>query len=201
MQKIILTIVGLILLTLIFFTQCTEEKKVKNKQTPKKEIKVKVKEIVTQKISTSSQEKQPITPFKPSMEVNINQNETIAENLEELENEAFKTIQPKIAQAMQKIPECLENAETKEEAFSCSQKLRDLNKELAMAMGDFSEEGIEAYDKDFEWNEETKINMIQEIEAGTQAMQEMQACMEASTSTEELDKCLKPNDLNPNEIK
>jgi hypothetical protein len=95
----------------------------------------------------------------------------------------------------------LENAETKEEAFACSQKLRDLNKELAMAMGDFSEEGIEAYDKDFEWNEETKINMIQEIEAGTQAMQEMQTCMETSTSTEELDKCLRPNDLNPNEIK
>jgi len=172
-------------LSFILISGCSDKKKeTKNVQitkTVQQEVVVKEENITSPLITKENK------PFKPTIEANISEENTTVENLEDLQATALKTIQPQVFDEMQKIPDCLENAETKEEAFSCSQKLRDLNKELAMAMGDFSEEGIEAYDVGFEWNEETKINMIQEIEAGTQAMQEMQTC-------------LKPNDLNPNEM-
>jgi hypothetical protein len=175
-------------LSFILVSGCSDKKKeTKNVQVTKtiqKEVLVIEKNITSPLITKGNK------PFKPTIEANISQENIMTESLEELQSTAFKTIQPKVFDEIQKIPDCLENAETKEEAFACSKKLRELNKEIAMSMGDFSEEGIEAYDKDFIWNEETKINMIQEIEAGTQAMQEMQTCMETSKTPEALEKCL-----------
>lgn len=183
-----LTLSALLLIT----TGCTEKKK---------ETKTAVKEKVVQEdtsledINTTEVSKNILPKpklFKSTIELNTSHEEIVVESLEELEVEVFKTVQPNIIKEMQNIPECLENAETKEEAFACSQTLRELNKEIAIAMGDFSEEEPKGYDEDFTWNEETKVNMIKEIEAGTQAMQEMQTCMEVSKTPEELERCLKP---------
>ena len=191
MSKIIL---GLTVSTLLLLSGCTscesnksETDAVKKEKTTKTNT-TKHAEVITPIIISKS--KQVIKPFNPSIEANINQDEVITESLEELEAEAFTTIQPKISEEMHNIPDCLEKAETKEEAFACSKTLRALNQEIAMAMGDFTDEVPEGYDDDFVWNEETKINMIKEIEEGTQAMQEMKNCMETSKTAEELKTCL-----------
>lgn len=185
--------ISLTLSTLLLLSGCSEKKKKEEKKIAQIEKKIQKEITIKKEDNTSSNinSEQVFKPFKPNIETNISE-VIVTENLEELESEAFKTIQPHITEEMQKIPDCLERAESKEEAFSCSKALRALNKELAMSMGDFTEEAPEAYDDEFVWNEETKINMIKEIDAGTQAMQEMQTCMETSKTPEELEKCLKP---------
>jgi len=188
--------ISLALSTLLLLSGCNEKKKKEEEKIAQIEKKIQKEITIKKEDNTSSninseQVFKPFKPFKPNIETNISE-VIVTENLEELESTAFKTIQPHITEEMQKIPDCLERAESKEEAFACSKALRALNKELAMSMGDFTEEAPEAYDDEFVWNEETKINMIKEIDAGTQAMQEMQTCMETSKTPEELEKCLKP---------
>jgi len=183
-------IISLSILSL-FFTGCSEKKK-ENKEPVKAKIIQKDDALKESNVSGTHMSVKILKPFKPTLESNVSQEEVITESLEELETSAFKTIQPRIIEAMQKIPECLENAQSKEEAFACSDTLRALNKELALGMGDLSGEEIEGYPEDFIWNEETKVDMIREIEAGTRAMQEMQTCIEASKTPDELAKCLEP---------
>jgi len=192
-------IVSLGLVTSLFLSGCTScntnkdkpdtntdkkinEKKVENKQIiEKSEINSKpLKNVIAKKI---------LEPFNPTLETNISQDEIITESLDQLEAEAFKDMQPKIEEEMQHIPECLEKAESKEEAFSCSKNLRLLNKEIAMAMGDFDENDVEGYTDSFVWNEETKQDMINEIESSIHGIQEMQSCLEISKTPEELKKC------------
>jgi len=188
MQKIM---ISLTLSSLLFLSGCSEKKK-ESKPLEKQETQ---NQKISEKHPSTLEDtnKQPIEkPFKPSLEVNTTQEEISTQSLENLEADAFKAIQPRITEEMRKIPDCLEKAASKEEAFACSQTLRKLNKELAMAMGDFNNDMPQEYDEDFVWDEETKVNMIKEIEAGTQAMQEMQSCMEASKTPEELESCLKP---------
>ena len=187
MRKMIISI----LLLNLFFTGCSEKKR-EEKEPVKAKIIQKDDAQKENNISNAHISVKILKPFKPTLETNISQEEVITESLEELETSAFKTIQPRIIEAMQKIPECLENAQSKDEAFACSKTLRALNKELAMGMGDLSDEPSEGYGEDFTWDEETKVEMIREIEAGTRAMQEMQTCIEASKTPEELAKCLEP---------
>ncbi len=189
MSKIVLSIT---LSSLLLFSGCTEKKKETNtlvKQETKQDVVSLEESNMTQNNDITPQEQKP---FKPTLELNVSQEDVVMESLEELEAEAFKTVQPRIIEEMQKIPDCLESAENKEEAFACSQTLRELNKEISIAMGDFSDESPQGYEDDFIWDEETKINMIKEIEAGTQAMQEVQTCMETSKTPEALERCLHP---------
>ncbi len=158
------------------------EKKVENKQVIE-ESEVNIKPL------NNTVLKQIEEPFNPTLEANISQDEIITESLEELEAEAFKSIQPKIENEMRHIPGCLEKAESKEEAFACSKNLRKLNKEISMTMGDFDENEVEGYTDEFVWNEETKQDMIKEIESSVQSIQEMQGCLEISKTPEELKKC------------
>jgi hypothetical protein len=192
MQK---TIIYLTLSSLLTLSGCSDKKKEEKTESKQKIHNKDISEKEPNSIkesNTSRPTTQILKPFKPTLEANISQEEIVTESLENLETDALKSIQPQITKEMQKIPDCLEKAENKEEAFACSKQLRALNKELALAMGDFSDDTPEGYDDTFIWNEETKVNMIKEIEAGTRAMQEMQACMEASRSSEELKNCLKP---------
>jgi len=194
-------IVSLVLLSFLFFSGCTscstdkeeiktlrEEQKSDNKLENKKTVEEA--KINTQP-SNVTVSKQILEPFNPALETNISKDELITESLDELESEAFNAMQPKIKKEMLRIPECLENAENKDDAFECSKKLRSLNKEMAMAMGDFTEEEVERYNDTFIWNEETKYNMIKEIESSMQKMQEMQSCFNSTKTPEELEACLK----------
>jgi hypothetical protein len=192
MSKIMMS---LVLSSLLLLSACSEKKKETTKIT-KKEIEQKVlvnekpKEILPHMEIKAPEEK--LVPFVPTLETNITKEQVETENLEELELNTFKNMQPKINEEIQKIPDCLENAQTKEEAFACSDAFRTLNKEFSMSLGDLTEEIQEGYDDNFVWNEETKLEMIKEIEAGTQSMQEMQACTESAQTPQEIARCLKP---------
>ena len=196
MQKIILGLIAIIVITLTILTQIekdtndtnvatiiktkiiNEPKKVENLQKP----------TLKAKVTHTS-----ITPFRPKLKpISSTNTEVQTQSLEMLNIESFKFIQPKINAEVLKLPECLEAAETKEEAFRCNDKLRELHKELAMAMGDFSENNITGYDDTFVWNEESKINMIKEIENSTQEMQEMQTCIDVANTEKELNQCFQP---------
>lgn len=193
MYKIILALIGLIFIGLLFFTQ-TKEKTTKVSPT------ITQTQTQTQTIAKPIEHKEnkstpTLKPFKPLLKpmtasaVANEDNEIPLQSLEELDLEAFKTIQPKINEAMLKLPDCLESAATKAEAFGCNKQLRELHKELAISMGDFSEDNITGYDDTFVWDEKTKTEMIREIENSTQERQEMQNCIEASSTAEELEQC------------
>jgi len=192
-------IVSLGLVSSLFLSGCTSCTTNKDKTSTKEkthEKKVEKKQVIEDNKVNSEPlnnrvPKQIDEPFNPTLEANISQDEVMAESLDELEAEAFKAMQPKIEKEMQQIPDCLEKAESKEEAFDCSKNLRLLNKEIAMAMGDFDENEVEGYTDAFVWNEETKLNMIKELESSTQNIQELQNCLEISKTSEELEKCFK----------
>jgi len=191
MYKIILALIGLIFIGLLFFTQ-TKEKTTKVSPT----ITQTQAQTIAKPIEHKENKSTPtLKPFKPLLKpmtasaVANEDNEIPLQSLEELDLEAFKTIQPKINEAMLKLPDCLESAATKAEAFGCNKQLRELHKELAISMGDFSEDNITGYDDTFVWDERTKTEMIREIENGTQERQEMQNCIEASSTTKELEQC------------
>ena len=190
-------IVSLGLVSSLFLSGCTSCTTNKDKTSTKEkthEKKVEKKQVIEDNKVNSEPlnnrvPKQIDEPFNPTLEANISQDEIMTESLEQLEAEAFKAMQPKIEEEMQQIPDCLEKAESKEEAFTCSKNLRLLNKEIAMAMGDFDENDVEGYRDEFVWNEETKQDMIKEIESSMQSIQEMQSCLEISKTPEELKKC------------
>ena len=106
---------------------------------------------------------------------------------------AFKTIHPKIIKEINKIPECLMQADTKEDAFVCSKTLRALNKKLALAMGIKEKDMIDEaqYEKEFVWNEETRVKMIEEIEASQEMMQATQDCIDNADTPKALEGCFK----------
>ena len=199
MQRLLILTLLSIALFLTGCTSCTKEKETKQTITPPP---------VVEKKSVTKVEKSPTLPTSPKSvspketneptlvlpEGNDPIPENLPDNVVELEIEAFKTIQPKIMKETEKLPACLEQAETKEEAFACSKALRELHKEMSIAMGDFSDPTPENYADDFAWDEKTKSNMIQEIENGTEEMIETQACIEGATTNEELEQCLAPKE-------
>jgi len=203
MYKTILALIGLIFIGLLFFTQ-TKEKIIKVSPTITQRQKQKQTETIAKPIEHKENKSAPtLKPFKPLLKpmtasaAGNEENEIPLQSLEELHLEAFKTIQPKINEAMLKLPDCLESAATKAEAFGCNKQLRELHKELAISMGDFSEDNITGYDDTFVWDEKTKTEMIREIENSTQERQEMQNCIEASSTAEELEQCFAmPNETN-----
>ena len=189
-------ILGFIVIIVITLTILTQIKKDTNDDNVATIIKTKIinepKEVEKLQKSTLKSEvtHTSITPFQPKLKPISSANTVVqTKSLEMLNIESFKFIQPKINAEILKLPECLEAAETKEEAFTCNNKLRELQKELAMSMGDFSENNITGYDDTFVWNEETKVNMIREIENGTQEMQEMQTCIDVASTEKELNQC------------
>ena len=208
MIKIILALITIIVATLLFMTQTKKDHKIE-KVTNISPVSIEEKEtahvaIEKNEVTTTSKpaidntvntEVAKLSPFKPKIQpITPDDADVPTESLEELEIQAFKLIQPKINAEMLKLPECLENATTKAEAFACNSKIRELHRELAMSMGDFSEDNITGFDDAFIWNEETKVDMIKEIENSTQEMQEMQTCIDAASTEDELNKCLEPKE-------
>jgi len=102
-------------------------------------------------------------------------------------------MQKKMLTEMQKIPDCLENAQNKKEALQCSRKLRELNTEFELSIGIVREQNTTNLNKDFKWNETTKENMIKELDKGIENMQNLFDCLQASDTQKEQDKCFKGN--------
>jgi len=114
--------------------------------------------------------------------------------LNETTQEIRAEINERILTEMQNLPECLEGAKTKEDAFECSNNLRNMQRELSVLQGDSEVIEIEAYDETFVWNEETKKMMISGLKESLTQMQQTNYCMEKRRSSKELAECLEIGD-------
>lgn len=189
MQK---TILITLLCGIFTITGCSEKKKEATTKTQKKNV------VLEQIDEENSTKIKPFTPSiatkKTALELNISMEDiNMSESLDNLGITALKTIQPHIIEEMKNMPECLASAASKQEAFECSKKLRNLNQELAMSLGDFSEDAPQSYDDDFIWDEETKSNMIEELTKSVQEMQYVQQCLDKTTSASEMQSCMDVN--------
>lgn len=108
----------------------------------------------------------------------------------EIEKEVFSDIQLRMTKEMQTIPGCLENAINKQEALKCSKKLHEINKEFELLLGISTDSAKYNNTNSFVWNEETKNNMIKELDLSIQPMQELFSCFESADNKEEQEKCL-----------
>ena len=107
----------------------------------------------------------------------------------ELQKEIFADMQSRMTAEMQTIPDCLENAQNKNEALHCSKKLQDINREFELILGIERDPSVENNTDGFVWNEKTKENMIQQLDAGIESMQELFSCIQASDTDIEQEKC------------
>ena len=111
----------------------------------------------------------------------------------ELEKETKKLvadINERILQEMTAVPNCLESAKTKEDAFECTNKLRTMQQELSLLRGDEEIAEVKGYGDDFVWNEEQKQMMIKGIQEGIAEVSYTNECMEKYTKGKELRDCL-----------
>lgn len=216
MQKIILTLIGLLLVAALYFistkkksyvnlehetnmtsikvtkssTKVIEpviEKKVKEK----KEILVKETAIKSEvhKVLVPKLENNSLDPMVAQVTHVTKEKEKEKVIIKE-EKIDLKSLQPLILETMKKIPECLENAYSKEDAFKCSAALRELNEKASVARGMKPMPEMKEYPKGFVWNEETKINMIKGLENSIEPMEKTQYCMENTKTPDDFAKCV-----------
>ncbi len=107
----------------------------------------------------------------------------------ELQKEIFADMQSRMTAEMQTIPDCLENAQNKNEALRCSKNLQDINRQFELILGIERDPSTENNTEGFVWNEETKENMIQQLDVGIESMQELFSCIQASDTDKEQEKC------------
>jgi ABC-type antimicrobial peptide transport system permease subunit len=119
------------------------------------------------------------------------------EAIENIGLDILKTVYQNIYIETKKIPNCLKEASSKQEAFACSDSIQELNKELSRAMGDTDHNNFTMNINDFIWDEKNKHSMIKEIEKGLDAMKETSRCIKEIEVIEEISECLQEkNNLN-----
>ena len=204
MQKKLFMLLGVLLLVIFFFIQNSGTKKVIKRDTPASVQKAeKVQSHITESVGDvleTPQASQIDKPFMPSIdldpgnmprstavEVDIKEIESKTER--ELQKEVFTDIELRMTTEMQTIPDCLENAQNKNEALNCSKKLQSINRDFELILGIERDDSIQNVTGGFVWNETTKDNMIKQLDAGIQSMQELFACIQASDTDEEQEKC------------
>lgn len=148
----------------------------------KKDTAVKKKPFVPQSDLSQSD-----VPRRAATEADINERGSKTDR--ELQKEIFADMQSRMTAEMQAIPTCLENAQNKNEALRCSKKLQDINREFELILGIERDSSMENSTDGFVWNEKTKENMIQQLDAGIESMQELFSCIQASDTDEEQEKC------------
>ena len=204
MQKILIIFLGLLLIGVFFFIQNSDEKKQKTHELPemqKQEIQKVQNDIPAQepvqapKSTNISQTKKPFspnitldtTPEKVTTTEDIKALDSMSER--ERQKEIFADIQSRMTTEIQTIPSCLENAQTKKDAITCSKKLHNINKEFELLLGIEADTSVQENTSGFIWNEKTKENMIKELDASIEPMQEMFICIQSADSDEEQEKC------------
>ena len=210
MQKIILTLISLIFLTLVLFTQCTKEEKEISTTNGKK--------VVAPEINEKSNNIQDNTIDKPfsatitklrdekfeniSRQENIN-SKTIQEiekdinskTIQEIEKDILEGIQTRMMIEFEIIPSCLEEAENKKEALECHKEIERINRELQAVLHIEIDPLSQKQEIDLTWNETIKNNMIKEIDTNIPQMQEMFTCIQDAENDEEQLNCLKPDNV------
>jgi len=195
MQKFILLLITLIFIGIIFFIQ-TKQKVKKHTSSSIKQTKVFLEPTKTKLIDEEvilKPKRIKISSYENNKLQEKNETHSHSQSIEEMRVKTFEINQAKINMALSDLPDCLENAQTKQEAFKCNEKLVDLGKEAMTDMGITIDKNRTSKNHSFIWDEETKVKIINEIENDTQKREEMEDCMEAAISIEDLDKCFKIN--------
>jgi len=195
MQKFILLLITLIFIGIIFFIQ-TKQKVKKHISNSTKQTKISLEPTKTKLVNKETILKPKRIKMSSYEDTKLQEkNKTLShsQSIEEMRMKAFEINQAKINMALSDLPDCLENAETKKEAFKCNEKLVNLGKEAMTDMGITIDKNITSKNHSYIWDEETKVKIINEIENDIQKREEIEDCMEAAISIEDLDKCLKTN--------
>ncbi len=193
MQKIAFASIALIVLVSFYFIQ-KDDNKINSTAD---------KHIETKTMTLSKEERIPVIapkvqiPFTPNISIQeIKQKESESQQINEIEPKSdlemqkivFLDMQERITAEMKDIPNCLENANTKEEALKCNQHLQELHKEFELLLGIDNNVAPDNMNN-FVWNETTKENLIKELENSIQPMQEMYTCLQTAETQEGQDKC------------
>ena len=109
---------------------------------------------------------------------------------EALEREVLTDLKKRMTNTMQKMPDCYQNAQDKEEAMACSKIMHEINKEFSLMLGIPTDAKYEKAINDFRWDEETKTNYIQGIDQSIAPMQELFDCMIESHNPGDKTRCL-----------
>ena len=202
MNKILLALAGTAMIAFFMFIQLGKEPTIEetSEVVNTKKIVKKTSELKTEKkimkptaFKIVKAEAKSATTFDivpNTSEKEIPSKEKMNEDIMNERNKILTTLHPRVIKTLLAIPACLENAETKKDAFRCGDKYREVNVELDFVMGEINEdEKIEGFDENFTWNEETKIAMIKEIEASIAPMEEVHSCIRAANSEREITEC------------
>ena len=114
----------------------------------------------------------------------------IKQDIPQRNDTEIKRLQPMVLEEMKKIPDCLENAFTKEEAFKCSHELREVNQKMMLAMGHKTLPEMKGFPNNFVWNEDKKIEMIQQIEGSIAPMEKAHYCIQNTKTQKEFAECI-----------
>jgi hypothetical protein len=101
--------------------------------------------------------------------------------------------------AMQQTRECVAQSDSKEATVECMQKMADMARSLQAKMGAPAGAGatpppaneMVKPPEGFEWNQETKQRMLQEMDRSIQQSVAMQECLQGSKTGEEMGNCMR----------
>ena len=193
MQKIAFASIALILMVSFYFIQ-RDDNKMNSTSQNSTETKTTTLSKEEKAPTNKSQAEIPFTPNISTQDIKRKKsksqliNEVEPKSDLEMQKVVFLDMQERITAEMKDIPNCLENANTKEEALKCNQNLQKLHKEFELLLG-IDNNVAPGNMNDFVWNETTKENLIKELEESIQPMQEMYTCLQTAETQEEQDKC------------
>jgi len=203
MKKVIFVLLAIVLSGVLFFLlKNSQDKPLEQTQVVSEKHEDKVVKttpvLQTEKPKVSvvkNKEKPTIKPFtaksilqKKDISDKVNEDFYVQKRVNSVLSE-FQNTLPKMIEEIKKIPECLENAKTIEEAFDCHTLVGAMNDRLSMVLG-INEVEQNNSRIDFVWDNGTKMEMIEEVKNRLSSLLETQTCMEAVSTASEIDACL-----------
>lgn len=211
MQNKILILIGVLILGLIFYTMNNSENikkdtsKVVEKSVTKSIVKNNEKNEVTNRTQIKKKEQVKTTVkkiekqiLKPVVTSEVSHVEEKPESMDDdlyMKNETdrvistFNTKFPKLLEKMNKIPKCIENAQTKEEAFECTKNASEMHMNLAMELGIYKDDE-NTTKHDLVWNDEFKSIMTDDVNSELVKMYKLKKCVEGVSSLNGFDTCI-----------
>ena len=188
-MKNTLFILGAILtiITIIFFIQEDKNMELSKQVDNNKKVNVaKQKQPSKEKIISFSKEQKPfIRNILESKDVNID--EESPEKMEELKkihNMTFYSIYKEI----KKIPLCLEDIKTKEEAIECTKDLVLLQSAIPMSFDLEPDHDMKYFFS--KWNKDSKVEILDELEIISFRVKELEECINTAVTKVDKRECL-----------
>ena len=111
------------------------------------------------------------------------------EELKKIHNLTFDSIHKEL----KKIPLCLENIKTKEEAIACTKDLVLLQSSIPLSFDIESNHEMKSFFS--KWNKDSKVNILDELEIISFQLKELEECINAAVTKVNKRECLKQQDI------